>query len=90
MPVTSEAELREEIARRLDTMSLPVAGQQKMFGGPGNNQLCNCCDDLIPRGDVLYEVELDRGGSPIILAMHRRCFDIWMEESRSRHPRPEL
>jgi hypothetical protein len=87
MPTTSEFELRKEIARRLDRLSLPVAGEQKMFGGSGNNQACHCCDRSISQDDVLYEVELDGGDNPIILEMHRGCFDIWMDESQARRRR---
>jgi len=89
MTVESHAPLlREEIARRLDTSSLPLAGQQKIFGGRGENQICDCCDRPIGVSDVLYEVELERATGTMLLAMHRACFNIWMDESRARRCTP--
>jgi len=76
--------LREEIARRLDTSSLPLAGQHKIFGGRGANEICDCCDGTIGPSDVLFEVEVVRAAGTVILAMHHTCFDLWIEESRAR------
>ncbi len=88
MPATSESgycsELRGEIARRLESSSLPVAGEQKIFAGYGDNQDCDCCDRPITSTEVLYEVEFDREPVPIVLLMHRQCFGLWFEESRVR------
>jgi len=76
--------LREEIAQRLDTASLPLAGHQKLFGGQGANQVCDCCDACIGADEIIYEVEIESACGRMLLAMHRPCFDIWVEESRAR------
>lgn len=85
--LTEAVALRENIAVRLDTQSLPIAGEQKIFGGYGCDQICTCCDRHIRATEVLYEIELDPEQRSMVLAMHRRCFDIWMEESMSRRRR---
>jgi hypothetical protein len=77
--------LRQEIARRLDTLSLPIANRPKIFGGRGENQLCACCGTPIANSNVLYDIEMDEGSARIDLPMHLWCFNIWMEESLVRH-----
>lgn len=93
MPVSGEPtnldSIRQEIVRRLDTLSLPLANRPKIFGGHGDNQLCDCCGAPIDRSDVLYETELEQGSERIVLSMHRWCFDIWMKESLARHGRAD-
>ena len=73
--------LRAQIALRLDNGNLPAAGNQKIFGGYGANQACAACDAPVLENEVLYEVEVQREAEVIVLAMHRCCFDLWMEES---------
>ncbi len=76
--------LRELIAQRINSGLLPIAAADKIFGGYGQDQFCACCDSRIREGDVLYEIELAVQQPPLILSMHRECFNLWMEESESR------
>jgi hypothetical protein len=76
--------LREEIAQRLDTASLPLAGYQRIFGGMGSNEVCDCCDRFVASSEALCEVEVETATGPKVLFMHLSCFDLWVEESRAR------
>lgn len=79
-----EASLREEIGQRLDTASLPLAGRTNISRRRGSNQVCDCCDRFVGTADELLEVAIERAGGPRSLSMHRRCFDLWIEESSAR------
>jgi hypothetical protein len=79
--------LREQIALRLDNGTLPATGNQKIFGGYGANQACAACDAPVLENEVLYEVEVQREAEVIVIAVHRRCFDVWTEESLARRRR---
>jgi len=81
------AALRAQIALRLDNGTLPAAGNQKIFGGYGANQACAACDAPVLETEVIYEVEVQRETEVIVIAMHRRCFDLWMEASLARRRR---
>jgi hypothetical protein len=81
---TDRVALRGEIARRLDTSRLPLARGPRIFGSYGQNQSCDCCDCPILVTDVLYECELEGESTTILLAMHRWCFDLWVEQSALR------
>jgi hypothetical protein len=75
MSTLSEADLRTHIRGKLEAGALPFrAANQKLYGGRGGGQLCDCCGRAVCTHDVLYEVE-----SPgrALLAMHLRCFDAW-------------
>jgi hypothetical protein len=76
--------LRSEIVAQLDTGALPRAGGERIFAGFGDDRRCDCCGRPIGVRDVLYEVELQQhavaGCRP--LAMHLRCFDVWVEASQ--------
>lgn len=76
--------LRSEIVAQLDTGALPRAGGERIFAGFGDDRRCDCCGRPIGVRDVLYEVELQQlavaGSRP--LAMHLRCFDVWVDASR--------
>lgn len=81
--------LREQISARIEQGMLPAAGEQKIFGGYGSGQPCAACDAPVLQSQVLYEVEVQQQQGLIVLALHRSCFDIWMEASllpRARTP----
>lgn len=93
MPTSTEPgnidDLRARIAARIESRELPRAGQHKMFAGFGQNEICAACGQPVHRSEVLYEVELTGESAALaVLAMHRWCFDLWMEVSRERQFRP--
>jgi len=91
MSVPSDADLLACIRARLAEGLLPSPRENpKIYAGRGENQPCDCCGRSVGSTDVLYEIEVpcERTRS---LAMHLRCFDIWVGESRTavsdREPR---
>jgi hypothetical protein len=77
-----DAELRAHVRQLLDAGALPLrSDNQKLYGGRGSKQLCDCCGEIISISDVLYEVESPEHS---LLAMHRTCFEAWETESRGR------
>ena len=82
MSTLSEADLRAHIRWQLRTGALPFQEeQQKLYGGRGSGQRCDCCGCDIGIQDVLYEVEPP---DHLPLAMHLHCFDAWAIESELR------
>jgi hypothetical protein len=80
MPTLNDSELRSHIRWQLTRGALPLqAENQKVYGGYGADQECDGCGRRITTSDVVYEVEA--GSSS--LALHRRCFDAWLVESRA-------
>ena len=91
MPTSSEptniGELRTHIAERINSGRLPHAVEEKIFAGYGHDEICDACGKPVRNNEVLYEVELTQkqtGSS--LLAMHRWCFNLWVEESHQRRP----
>ena len=77
-----DTELRAHVRQLLDTGALPLrSDNQKLYGGHGSNQICDCCGEIISTSDVLYEVESPEHS---LLAMHRSCFEAWEGESQGR------
>ena len=81
----ASAEQRVHIRARLDAGTLPRrAENQRIYGGYGEDQPCDCCGHCIGRTEVEYEIQIPGNSSlPEILAMHLRCFEAWVTESRS-------
>ncbi len=79
-----QAELRAHIRWLLEAGKLPLRAQnQQLFGGCGENQVCDCCDRRIAQDEVLYEIEIESPGH-LRLTMHLQCFKAWEMESRGR------
>jgi len=78
-----EADLRGHIRWLLETGALPLRSEeQKLYGGRGSGQRCDCCGRGIAASEVLYEVESPEHS---LLAMHLQCFEGWEAESSGRH-----
>ena len=76
---TPQVDLRAQI-RRLLAMGViaPRAKNQKVYGGRGDGQMCDCCHQPIDAHSIVYEVDsLDRPR----LAMHLQCLEAWEAES---------
>jgi len=83
MSTLSEAELRSRITGRMESGLLPLAREVKLFAGYGHSEICDACGQEIPQQAVLYEIELIRQQErPMVLSMHRPCFDVWLECSQ--------
>ena len=82
MSVPTDTERRAFIRTRLAAGTLPSpADNQRIYGGYGEEQACDCCGRSIRSTDVLYEIEaMNDAEGPI--TMHLLCFDVWVQESR--------
>ena len=65
---------------------MPVSPKHRLFGGPGDGTPCACCDRIITRYEMAFEVECLVSGTLVVLAMHTRCFDAWIAEARAASP----
>lgn len=74
--------LRAIIRLKLETGLLPKTAINRVWAGPGNNEVCSVCDETISRHDTIYEWETD--GDKV--QMHLVCYEVWREE-RQRRPR---
>jgi hypothetical protein len=84
------AEQRADIRARLASGNLPPrSAKQKVYGGYGENQLCDICGGRIGKSDAAYEIEpykiepREQSSQTHVLAMHYACFAAWVVESGS-------
>jgi hypothetical protein len=84
------AEQRADIRARLASGKLPPrSAKQKVYGGYGENQLCDICGGRIGKSDAAYEIEpyeiepCEQSTQTHTLAMHYACFAAWVVESGS-------
>ena len=70
-----EADLRAHVRWLLETGALPPRSEeQKLYGGRGSGQRCDCCGQGISAREVLYEVESNgRHGSGDKGSPYLRC-----------------
>jgi hypothetical protein len=69
--------LRLLIRTKLAAGRLPRTRFMRIWGGPAQGELCNACEQIIPRGAFALE-DLAEGTPPIHL--HLQCFHLWDEE----------
>lgn len=82
MSVPNDVERRAFIRTRLAEGTLPSrTDDQRIYGGYGEEQACDCCGRSITSTDVLYEIEATKDAERPI-TMHLPCFDVWVQESR--------
>jgi hypothetical protein len=86
----ASAEQRADIRARLASGELPPrSATQKVYGGYGENQLCDICGRPIGTSDAAYEIEpyeiepREQSSRTHTLAMHYACFAAWVVESGS-------
>lgn len=85
MSVPDDAERRAFIRTRLAEGTLPnCTDNQRVYGGCGEEQACDCCGRSISSSDVLYEIAA-LSDAERSLTMHLLCFDVWVQESRKEH-----
>lgn len=52
-----------------------------MWGGRGEGQSCDCCQNTLSPSDIMYELEYKSTGRT--LRMHLQCYQLWQEEAAS-------
>jgi hypothetical protein len=76
-----EAEIRARIRQLHETGQVPCAdGEAKLWAGRGRGELCALCIEPIASIETEFEIDLTSG---ITLRVHRRCYQLWLEECES-------
>jgi hypothetical protein len=76
--------LRTLIRAKLRDGRLPVNNVSRLFGGPGNGEICDACDAVITKEQLGIEESSLAGGGGSPLQVHAGCFQIWDAERRTR------
>ena len=77
------------IRQKLQNGTLPYNSIPRVWGGPGNGEVCDACDGIIPRDEWVIEgIALAGGRKP--LQLHVECFHLWQQERGVAHLRPTL
>jgi hypothetical protein len=74
--------LRLRILSKLADGRLPMNRLPKLWGGPGNSEVCDGCETIITKTEFVVEAQapLTVGTQP--LQLHARCFWLWESERR--------
>jgi len=73
--------LRLLILSKLADGRLPLNSIPRVWGGPGNGEICDACEIIVPKDEfVVGGISLAGGKRP--LQLHVRCFRIWESERR--------
>lgn len=75
--------VRARIRLLREAGEIPCEAPEKTWAGRGRNSVCAACGDMIAESDIEFEVDLRTG---VMLRMHRRCHDVWLEECGERAP----
>lgn len=81
-PIVDEATVRQRVRALLDNGILPGIRASEILGKKRQvRQECTICGASIGVGDMAFEIPPPAGA---MLAVHRRCFDLWMQEAADR------
>jgi hypothetical protein len=70
--------LRLLIERKLDDGRLPHNSIPRLWGGPGDGEECDACEEPIPKNQLIMEgISLD--GNRRLVQFHVACFYLWDE-----------
>ena len=73
--------LRTLIRAKLTDGRLPIDHMPRIWGGPGEGEVCDGCDLIVPSGEFVMEgVSLDDPKRAV--QFHVMCFHIWDDERR--------
>ena len=78
MPLATSQELQritEIIKTKLADGKLPHNSIPRVWGGPGNGELCDACETAIGRSALIMEGIASEGGGGI--QFHVPCFYLW-------------
>jgi hypothetical protein len=79
LPVMDQQALRVLIRQKLTDRSLPHNGIPKVWGGPGNGEICDACALVIERNQFVMEgasTDFSKQG----VQFHVECFYVWDSE----------
>jgi hypothetical protein len=76
------------IRQKLLNRALPYNSIPRVWGGPGNGEMCDGCDAIITKDEWVIEgVSLKGGRKP--LQLHVECFHLWEIERHAFVAKPE-
>lgn len=78
-PAIEQELLRQIIRRKLAAGTLPTDGIPRIWGGPGDNEVCGACEELITPVQFLMG-GISRAADNQGLQLHVKCFYIWDTE----------
>ena len=79
--------LRILIRTKLGDGRLPANSMPRVWGGPGNSEICDGCEEIVTKEQFVMEgISLANGRKP--LQMHVACFHVWDDERRVLPVRP--
>ena len=73
-----ESVLRAVIHGKLSAGRLPHDRIPRMWGGPGNGETCQACDEAITKTQFVME-GICSVDSALGVQLHVRCFQVWNE-----------
>jgi hypothetical protein len=71
---------RSLIRTKLQDGRLPVGNILRFWGGPGNGETCDACEDIITKDQMVMEGDSLTVGGGRPLQVHTECFRIWDAE----------
>lgn len=78
--------LRLLIRQKLQNGRLPDHNMPKVFGGPGDGEVCDGCGEPVVSGHVVTEGIASTWNDKKPVQFHVKCFHVWDTERRA--PRP--
>jgi hypothetical protein len=76
------------IRHKLKNGTLPYNSIPRVWGGPGNGEICDGCDGIVTKDEWVIEgISLKGGRKP--LQLHVACFHLWEIERHAFVAKPE-
>ena len=72
--------IRALVRERLRDGRLPFDSIHRLYGGPADGEMCDACDEPIPRQQVIIEGITSTLRNKQGIQFHVRCFEIWDTE----------
>jgi hypothetical protein len=76
------AALRIIIRQKLQDGRLPYDGMPRFWGGLADGEMCDACDALIGKEQLVMEGIASTFSNKKAIQLHVRCFHIWDHERR--------
>jgi len=70
------------IAQKLQDGRLPTDRPPKVYGCPGQGEICDACGTAVPKAQMLIEIESADSKDGTVTKLHPICFRIWESERR--------
>jgi hypothetical protein len=77
--------LRALIRTKLADGRLPSETMPRVWGGPGNGERCDACEEIITSQELIMEGSAAEGSRSLV-QLHVECFYIWDTERRLLPP----